>query len=75
MAGDESKVGFLKSFSYAEERLHLFEDNTYKPEEFEEAIQGCVFVFPAANPMLHTTPGYKVCYFIEFTTNIQDSQH
>ncbi|KAI3787407.1 hypothetical protein L1987_41857 [Smallanthus sonchifolius] len=56
--GDESKVGLLKSFPGAEERLHLFEANIYKPQEFEKAIQGCAFVFHVATPMFHTT-GYK----------------
>ncbi|PWA89938.1 bifunctional polymyxin resistance protein, ArnA [Artemisia annua] len=56
--GDESKVGLLKSFPFAEERLHLFKADIYNPEEFEEAIQGCVYVFHVATPLFHTT-GYK----------------
>ncbi|KAD3069085.1 hypothetical protein R6Q59_016929 [Mikania micrantha] len=55
--GDETKVKFLKSFPYAKERLHLFEADIYKPEEFEKAIQGCVYVFHVATPLQHTT-GY-----------------
>ncbi|OIT20632.1 vestitone reductase, partial [Nicotiana attenuata] len=40
-AEDESKVGLLKSFHGADERLKLFQADVYKPEEFELAIQGC----------------------------------
>nr|GEW17740.1 RNA-directed DNA polymerase, eukaryota, reverse transcriptase zinc-binding domain protein [Tanacetum cinerariifolium] len=54
----ETWVGLLKSFPYAEERLYLFEANIYKPEEFEDAIQACVFVFHVATPLQHAT-GYK----------------
>ncbi|CAI9283664.1 unnamed protein product [Lactuca saligna] len=64
--GDESKVGLLRGFPYAEDELHLFEANMYKPEEFEEAIQGCVFVFHVATPLLHTT-GYKYNDMVEAT--------
>ncbi|KAF5811551.1 putative (3R)-2'-hydroxyisoflavanone reductase [Helianthus annuus] len=51
--GDESEVGLLKSFPYAEERLHLFEADVCKPEEFEKPIQGCVVVFHLAYPIVH----------------------
>ncbi|KAJ9539447.1 hypothetical protein OSB04_032180 [Centaurea solstitialis] len=47
-AGDESKVGLLKGFPYAEERLHLFEADIYKTQEFEQPIQGCQIVFHVA---------------------------
>uniref|UniRef100_M1BRE8 Nadhp hc toxin reductase n=2 Tax=Solanum tuberosum TaxID=4113 RepID=M1BRE8_SOLTU len=50
---DESKVGLLKSLSGADERLKLFEADIYRAEEFEEAIQGCEFVFHVATPSLH----------------------
>ncbi|KAK4723712.1 hypothetical protein R3W88_026491 [Solanum pinnatisectum] len=50
---DESKVGLLKSLSGADERLKLFEADIYRAEEFEEAIQGCEFVFHVATPLLH----------------------
>ncbi|KAM0072270.1 putative dihydroflavanol 4-reductase [Helianthus debilis subsp. tardiflorus] len=66
--GDESKVGLLKSFPFAEERLHLFEADIYKPEEFQEAIQGCVFVFHVATPLQHTT-GYKYNNVIDAAVN------
>ncbi|XP_076957449.1 NADPH HC-toxin reductase 1-like isoform X2 [Bidens hawaiensis] len=77
--GDESKVGLLKSFPFAEERLHLFEADIYKPEEFEKAIQGCVFVFHVAAPLQHTT-GSKYDNTIEATidavkTNIDACIH
>ncbi|KVH89065.1 NAD-dependent epimerase/dehydratase [Cynara cardunculus var. scolymus] len=42
----------------AEERLHLFEADIYRPQEFEEAIQGCVYVFHLATP-IYDTSGYK----------------
>ncbi|KAI7751065.1 hypothetical protein M8C21_001158 [Ambrosia artemisiifolia] len=66
--GDESKVGLLKSFPYAEERLHLFEANIYTPEEFVKAINGCVFVFHVATPLQHTS-GYKYKNPIEAAVN------
>ncbi|GJY64009.1 anthocyanidin reductase ((2S)-flavan-3-ol-forming)-like protein [Tanacetum coccineum] len=66
--GDESKVGLLKSFPFAEERLHLFKADIYKPEEFKEAIQGCVYVFHVATPLFHTT-GYKYNTTIDATIN------
>ncbi|KAM0024605.1 putative anthocyanidin reductase ((2R,3R)-flavan-3-ol-forming) [Helianthus debilis subsp. tardiflorus] len=68
MVGDESKVGLLKSFPWAQERLHLFEADIYKPKEFEKAIQGCVYVFHVATPMQHTT-GYKYNNFVEAAVN------
>ncbi|KVH89052.1 NAD-dependent epimerase/dehydratase [Cynara cardunculus var. scolymus] len=49
-----------------EERLHLFEADIYKPQEFEEAIQGCVYVFHVATPIYHTS-GYKYNDKIEAT--------
>ncbi|XP_069146260.1 NADPH HC-toxin reductase 1-like [Solanum lycopersicum] len=51
---DESKVGLLKSLSGADKRLKLFKADIYKAEEFEEAIQGCEFVFHVATPLLHS---------------------
>ncbi|MFS7942797.1 putative (3R)-2'-hydroxyisoflavanone reductase [Helianthus anomalus] len=66
MEGDESKVGLLKSFPGAEERLHLFEADIYKPQEFEKAIQGCIFVFHVATPLFHTN-GYKYNDVVEAT--------
>lgn len=66
--GDESKVGLLKSFPFAEERLHLFKADIYNPEEFEEAIQGCIYVFHVATPLFHTT-GYKYKNTIDATIN------
>ncbi|MFS7932281.1 putative (3R)-2'-hydroxyisoflavanone reductase [Helianthus anomalus] len=58
--GDESEVGLLKSFPYAEERLHLFEADVCKPEEFEKPIQGCVVVFHVAYPTVH-----EVCCLLQ----------
>ncbi|KAI3800560.1 hypothetical protein L1987_28651 [Smallanthus sonchifolius] len=57
--GDESKVRLLKSFPYAEERLHLFEADIYKPEEFQKPIQGCVFVFHYNNTVDATVNAVK----------------
>ncbi|TMW86616.1 hypothetical protein EJD97_021117, partial [Solanum chilense] len=51
---DESKVRLLKRLSGAHERLKLFEADIYRAEEFEEAIQGCEFVFHVATPLLHS---------------------
>ncbi|XP_027768332.1 anthocyanidin reductase ((2S)-flavan-3-ol-forming)-like isoform X3 [Solanum pennellii] len=50
---DEPKVGLLKRLSGADEKLKLFEADIYRAEEFEEAIQGCEFVFHVATPSLH----------------------
>lgn len=50
---DKSKVGLLKSFPNAEKNLKLFQADIYRPEEFEEAIKGCEFVFHVATPFLH----------------------
>lgn len=51
--GDKSKVGLLKSLPNADTKLVLFQANVYNPKEFEEAIQGCEFVFHVATPMQH----------------------
>ncbi|PON42238.1 NAD(P)-binding domain containing protein [Parasponia andersonii] len=51
---DVSKVGLLKGFPWAEERLLLFKADIYKPDEFESAIQGCEFVFHVATPFHNT---------------------
>ncbi|KAJ6800046.1 putative vestitone reductase isoform X1 [Iris pallida] len=48
--GDQSKVGLLKGFPGAENRLVLFEADIYDAETFETAIQGCEFVFLVATP-------------------------
>ena len=74
LVGDESEVGLLKSFPFAEERLHLFKADIYNPEEFEEAIQGCVYVFHVATPLFHTT-GYKVLRSCKLQPLNQDSNH
>nr|GME09439.1 anthocyanidin reductase ((2S)-flavan-3-ol-forming)-like [Ipomoea batatas]GME17221.1 anthocyanidin reductase ((2S)-flavan-3-ol-forming)-like [Ipomoea batatas] len=48
---EESKVGLLKSFAGADERLKLFEaDLLNKSEQIEQAIHGCEFVFLVATP-------------------------
>lgn len=52
--GDKSKVGLLKSFPNAEGNLKLFQADIYRPEEFEQAIQGCEFVFHVATPLMHS---------------------
>ncbi|KAK4721081.1 hypothetical protein R3W88_011314 [Solanum pinnatisectum] len=41
---DKSKVGLLNSFPNVEENLKLFQVDMYRPEEFEQAIQGGEFV-------------------------------
>ncbi|KAJ6712609.1 ANTHOCYANIDIN REDUCTASE-LIKE [Salix purpurea] len=50
---DKSKVGLLKSLPNADTRLVLFQADIYNPNEFEEAIRGCGFVFHVATPMQH----------------------
>ncbi|KAJ6426482.1 hypothetical protein OIU84_022138 [Salix udensis] len=50
---DKSKVGLLKSLPNADTRLVLFQADLYSPNEFEEAIRGCEFVFHVATPMQH----------------------
>ncbi|KZV21887.1 anthocyanidin reductase-like [Dorcoceras hygrometricum] len=55
---DHPKIDILKSFHGADTRLKLFVADIYKPEEFDEAIQGCEFVFHVATPLLHST-GFK----------------
>ncbi|KAJ9539305.1 hypothetical protein OSB04_032038 [Centaurea solstitialis] len=59
--GDESKVGLLRGFPYAKERLHLFEADIYKPQEFEQAIEDCKFVFHVATP-IYDTSGHEVTF-------------
>ncbi|KAL5571390.1 hypothetical protein UlMin_020987 [Ulmus minor] len=58
---DVSKVRLLKSFPGADTRLVLFEADIYNPDSFENAIQGCDFVFHVATPLLHseTSVQYK----------------
>lgn len=49
----------LKNLPNAEENLKLFKADMYRPEEFEQAIQGCEFVCHVATPFLHTD-GFQV---------------
>ncbi|XP_049391310.1 putative anthocyanidin reductase isoform X1 [Solanum stenotomum] len=51
---DKSKVGLLKNLPNAEENLKLFQADMYRPEEFEQAIQGCEFVCHVATTFLRT---------------------
>ncbi|KAL2527691.1 NAD(P)-binding Rossmann-fold superfamily protein [Abeliophyllum distichum] len=51
---EERKTSHLKSLPNAESRLELFQADIYNPEDFEAAIQGCLFVFHVATPVLHT---------------------
>ncbi|XP_034709610.1 anthocyanidin reductase ((2S)-flavan-3-ol-forming)-like [Vitis riparia] len=55
---DHAKVGLLQSFPNAETRLKLFQADIYNPDEFEEAIKGCEFVFHVATP-LHHSEGFQ----------------
>lgn len=55
---DHPKIDILKSFDGEGTRLKLFVADIYRPEDFEEAIQGCQFVFHVATPLLHS-PGFK----------------
>ncbi|PON51315.1 Hopanoid-associated sugar epimerase [Parasponia andersonii] len=57
---DDSKVGVLKSLQGAEARLVLFKADIYFPEEYENAIKSCQYVFYVATPLFHTEgPDYK----------------
>ena len=47
-------MGLLQSFPNSETRLKLFQADIYNPDEFEEAIKGCEFVFHVATPMHHS---------------------
>ncbi|MBA0757928.1 hypothetical protein Gotri_020971 [Gossypium trilobum] len=49
--GDASKVQLLKSFPHADTELVLFEADINRPNEFEQAIHGCTFVFHVATPL------------------------
>ncbi|KZV14999.1 anthocyanidin reductase-like [Dorcoceras hygrometricum] len=51
---DHPKIDTLKSFYGADTGLKLFKADIYRPEEFEEAILGCEFVFHVATPLLHS---------------------
>lgn len=53
MAGDESKVGFLRNLAGAGARLSLFSADLYAAHTFAPAIHGCEFVFLVATPMQH----------------------
>ncbi|KAK9200226.1 hypothetical protein WN944_015423 [Citrus x changshan-huyou] len=55
---DKSKVDLLKSLPGAETRLIFFEAEIYDPDTFENAIQGCDFVFHVATPLQHIE-GYQ----------------
>ncbi|KAG6423219.1 hypothetical protein SASPL_113608 [Salvia splendens] len=57
--GDATKVELLKGLAHAETRLKLFEADIYNPTDFEDAIQGCSFVFHLAMPMLHYSHSSK----------------
>ncbi|OMO64317.1 NAD-dependent epimerase/dehydratase [Corchorus capsularis] len=56
---DSSKVELLKSLPEADTRLVLFQADMYHPEEFEQAIQGCTFVFHVATPLFHTGGNFQ----------------
>ena len=53
IADDHAKVGLLQSLPNADTRLRLFKADIYNPDEFEQAIQGCEFVFHVATPLQH----------------------
>ncbi|XP_061980369.1 NADPH HC-toxin reductase 1-like [Populus nigra] len=48
---DKSKVGLLNSLPNADTKLVLFQADIYNPHEFDDAIQGCEFVFHVATPL------------------------
>ncbi|XP_020211797.1 anthocyanidin reductase [Cajanus cajan] len=53
MTEEEWKIGLLRGLANANERLVLFEADIYKPQEYEDAIEGCEFVFHVATPYEH----------------------
>ncbi|GAA0175211.1 dehydratase [Lithospermum erythrorhizon] len=53
---NEEQVGVLKSFPGAETRLKLFAADLFEPEKFEQAIEGCQFVFHVVHPMAYSGP-------------------
>ncbi|XP_059599157.1 vestitone reductase-like [Vitis vinifera] len=53
MENRSCKVGLLQSLPNADTRLRLFKADIYNPDEFEQAIQGCEFVFHVATPLQH----------------------
>ncbi|CAK7335693.1 unnamed protein product [Dovyalis caffra] len=50
---DKSIVGLLRSLPNADTKLVLFQADIYNPNDFDEAIQGCEFIFHVATPMQH----------------------
>ncbi|KAJ6388539.1 hypothetical protein OIU77_026990 [Salix suchowensis] len=53
LAEDRSKVDLLNSLPNADTNLVLFQADIYNAHEFDDAIQGCEFVFHVATPMQH----------------------
>ncbi|GKU87972.1 hypothetical protein SLEP1_g2294 [Rubroshorea leprosula] len=53
IAGDASKVRFLKSLPYADTRLVLFQAEIYNPDDFDHAIIGCETVLHLVTPKRH----------------------
>ncbi|CAN0840995.1 Putative anthocyanidin reductase [Linum grandiflorum] len=50
---DKAKVGLLTSLPNAETNLVLFKADIYNPDQFQSAIDGCLFVFHVAYPLQH----------------------
>ncbi|CAN1778631.1 Dihydroflavonol 4-reductase [Linum perenne] len=50
---DKAKVGLLSSLPNAQTNLVLFKADIYNPDQFQAAIDGCLFVFHVAYPLQH----------------------
>lgn len=73
MAGDTSRLSFLKSLPDADTRLVLFQADIYNPQEFEPAIDGCEFVFHVATPMVHNPQSTQVSDHHQFSSSYRIS--
>uniref|UniRef100_A0A6N2K3F2 NAD-dependent epimerase/dehydratase domain-containing protein n=1 Tax=Salix viminalis TaxID=40686 RepID=A0A6N2K3F2_SALVM len=60
LAEDRSKVDLLNSLPNADTNLVLFQADIYNAHEFDDAIQGCEFVFHVATPTQHDPKILKV---------------
>ncbi|XP_068330993.1 NADPH HC-toxin reductase 1-like [Pyrus communis] len=57
--GDPFKVGLVQSLPKADNRLKLFEADIYSPYDFEQAIQGCNYIFHLATPLQNEPKDYQ----------------
>lgn len=55
-------MGLVQSLPKADNRLKLFEADIYSPYDFEQAIQGCNYIFHLATPLQNDTKDYQVLF-------------